>query len=285
MNCLYRERRYFCGDYLEVDIFPVFRRQNGRGKRKRPTSEVQARLNEHNAEQRLVRILNCNFTGDDIEIHLTYTDANLPNSPEQVKRDAQNFIRRVKRQRKKLGLPEMKYVIVPAGGIDGTRYHLHVTMSGGLDRSALEALWGYGYANSRRLQFNENGVEGLARYVARQFTAHRGELPFGKRWSGSRNLTIPQPIDRDGHLSRRRVRSLATVDVYSHEAFESLYEGYRFAECRPFYNDRNGGYYLHVKMYRAGARLQNASRRTRVRREVQTGNETLTIDEAYGQRR
>ncbi len=260
MRSLYRERRFFCGDYLEVNIFPVFAHQKGRGKRKKPTSEVQAKLNEHNAEQQLIRILNANFTGEDIEIHLTYTDESLPETPDEAKRDFQNFIRRVKHRRQRMGLSELKYVIVPAGGIDGTRYHAHITMSGGLDRSLLEELWGYGYANSRRLQFNENGVEGLARYVSRQFSAHRDELPFGKRWSGSRNLTIPEAQDRDGRLSRRQVKEIATYSVDLYAAFGELYEGYELAECRPFHNDVNGGYYLHVKMYRTGAKFQNTRR-------------------------
>ena len=228
MRCLYRERRYYCGDYLEVDIFPVFKKQNGRGKKAKPTSEVQAKLNQHNAEQKLIRILNENFTLDDIEIHLTYSDENLPETPEEVIRDYQNYLRRVKRL-----------------------------------RSTLEDLWGYGYANSKRLQFNENGVEGLARYIARQFVAHEGELPFGKRWSGSRNLVIPPPKDRDGKISQKKARELATVDSDSREAFERLYEGYRLSEVRPFYNEVNGGYYLHVKLYRDGSRFANNRKRKR----------------------
>ena len=290
MKCLYRERRWFCGNYLEVDIFPVFAQQSGRGKKKKPTSEVQARLNEHNAEQKLIRILNANFTGDDVEIHLTYTDENLPETPEQVKHDAQNFIRRVKRARQRAGLPDMKYVVVPAGGVDGTRFHIHITMSGGLDRSVLEELWGYGYANSKRLQFNENGVEGLARYVSRQFTAHKDEMPFGKRWSGSRNLIIPEPIDRDGRISQKKARELATRPADSKNMLEKLYEGYAFSECRPFYNDINGGYYLHVKMYRVGTVLQNNRRRARStkamkERRGQEADETVTINEKNGQKR
>ena len=263
MSAVYRERRYFCQNYLEVDIFPVFAKPNGRGKRKKPTSEVQAKLNEHNAEQALIRILNANFTGEDIEIHLTYTDENLPDTPNEAKRDFQNFIRRVKRYREREGMEAMKYVIVPGGGIEGTRYHAHITMSGGIDRSVLEEMWGYGYANSRRLQFNENGVEGLARYCARQFSAHREELPFGKRWSGSRNLIIPEPDDRDGRLSKRRVREIATYSVDLYSVFEELYLGYELSECRPFYNECNGGYYLHFKMYRTGTVFQNTKRRTR----------------------
>ena len=38
MRCLYRERRYVCGDYLEVDIYPVFRKQGGRKQKAKPTS-------------------------------------------------------------------------------------------------------------------------------------------------------------------------------------------------------------------------------------------------------
>lgn len=275
MKCLYRERRYVCGDYLEVDIFPVFGKQMRRGARAKPTSEVMARLNEHNAEQKLIRILNANFTLDDIEIHLTYSDDVLPETPEGVKRDVQNFLRRVKRLRMRLGLGEMKYVVVPGGGYEGTRFHAHVTMSGGIDRSVLEELWGYGYANSKRLQFNENGVEGLARYVARQFTAHKGELPFGKRWSGSRNLIIPPPQDRDGRLSQKKVKTLATVDVERCEPFEALYPGYRLATVRPFYNEVNGGYYLCVKMYRRGSCLANKRQRPRKSR----GRRTVTHED------
>lgn len=263
MRCLYRERRYFCGDYLEVDVFPVFRKQGGRGKRARPTSEVQARLNEHNAEQKLIRLLNANFTPDDIEIHLTYRQENLPNTPEEAERDAQNFLRRVKRLRKKLGLPELKYVNIPEGGFEGTRYHFHITMNGGIDRSRLEELWGYGYANSKKLQFNENGVEGLARYITKQFRSHKDELPFRKRWTASKNLIIPKPKDRDGKLSRRKVEELATIEANSNEAFERIYEGYHLSECKPFYNEVNGGYYLHIKMYRDGAWFQNTKKRKR----------------------
>ena len=272
MRCLYRERRYVCGDYLEVDIFPVFRKQMSRGVRAKPTSEVQARLNEHNAEQQLIRILNANFTSSDIEIHLTYRDDVLPETPEEVKRDVQNFIRRVKRLRSRLGLEEMKYVVVPGGGYEGTRFHAHVTMSGGVDRSVLEELWGYGYGNSKRLQFNENGIEGLARYAARQFTAHKGELPFGKRWSGSRNLIIPPPQDRDGRISHKKVKELSTFDAERCEPFEALYPGYRVSFVRPFYNEVNGGYYLCVKMYREGAHFANKKKRTIGKRGKRRGD-------------
>lgn len=263
MRTLYRERQYFCGDYLEVDIYPVFRKGNGRGRKAKPTSAVQERLNEHNAVEKLVRILNANFTGNDYEFHLTYTDENLPANVEEAKRDIQNFMRAVKRKRKKLGLDDLKYVCVPEGGFEGTRFHFHVTMNGGLDRSLIEELWGYGYANGKRLQFNENGVEGLARYVTKQFAAHKDELPFGKRWSASKNLLIPEPVDKDGRISAKKVKALATYEAESNAPFEKLYEGYIVSRVEPFYNDVNGGYYLHVKMYREGTSFANTKKRKR----------------------
>lgn len=261
MRCMYRERRYFCGEYLELQIYPVYRQPGHRGKRAKPTSEAQAKLNEINAMQQLIRILNANYTSDDIEVHLTYRDDVMPDSADRVTRDYQNFIRRIKRLRKKLDLPEGKFVIIPAGGVDGTRYHIHITMSGGLDRSAVEELWGYGYANARRLQFNENGVEGLAKYVSRQFTAHEGRSPFGKRWSGSRNLIIPKPHDRDGKISAKRVKQISNGEAVAVSELLSEYPGYHVSEVKSFHNDTNGGEYLSIRLYKKTAFLNNKKRR------------------------
>lgn len=254
MRCLYRERRYVCGDYLEVDLFPVFKPQKTRGRKAKPTSDVMQKLNEHNAEEKLIRLLNANFTGEDYEVHLTYIDEKLPDTDDKARRDIQNYIRRVKLLRQRLGLPPLKYIAVQEGG-NGKRYHFHVTMSGGIDRDQIEELWGFGYANCRRLQFNENGVEGLARYVTKQFRAKKEELAFRKRWTSSKNLIHPQPKDRDGRISSRRVEELATIDSENRTAWEKMYPGYFFSKSRPFYNEMNGGYYLHVKLYKIGTRF------------------------------
>lgn len=178
MRTLYREKRWFCGDYLEVDIYPVFKMQAGRSRRAKPT-----------AERKLVRLLNTNFTSNDYDVILTYADGNLPENYAQAKKDIQNFLRRAKRLYKATGA-ELKYVAVTEDGINGTRYCHRVIMSGEVDRCELESLWGYGYVNSRRLQFNEYGFEGLVRYIAMQFETNRDEFPFKRRWSYSRDMRI-----------------------------------------------------------------------------------------------
>ena len=185
MRTLYREKRWFCGDYLEVDIYPVFKTQTGRSHRVKPTSEVQDR----NTERKLVRLLNTNFTSNDYDVILTYADGNLPENYAQAKKDIQNFLRRAKRLYKAVGA-ELKYVVVTEGGVSNSSYHHHVTMSGEVDHCELAALWGYGYVGIRRLQLDGYGAEGLARHIIMQSEINRDEFPFKRRWSYSRNMQM-----------------------------------------------------------------------------------------------
>lgn len=88
MRCLYREKIHKCGEFLEVDIFPVFEYQRGRSKKRKPTTETQQRLNQRNAERKLTRLLNTNFTKRDIRFDLTYSDENYPETPENAQRQS-----------------------------------------------------------------------------------------------------------------------------------------------------------------------------------------------------
>ena len=103
-------------------------------------------------------------------------------------------------------MTELKYVyVIEYGGKDGKRkrVHHHVVMSG-MDRSAAEELWnGKGWANARKLQPDEYGLEALARYVTK-------EANGGKRWCASRNLSEPKETTADTKISKRRVEKMAT---------------------------------------------------------------------------
>ena len=57
MQRTYRERKYTCGDYIEVAIYPVYTQTRGRSNRKKPTSEVQQRLNRRHAIDRQRAVL------------------------------------------------------------------------------------------------------------------------------------------------------------------------------------------------------------------------------------
>jgi hypothetical protein len=239
LKTFYREKRYICGEYLDVYVYPVFKEPIPHGKRMNPTSTVQAALNARHAAEKLTRLLHTNFTSDDLTIGLDY--AVNPDNDEQAKRDIQNFIRRIRRLRKKLGLLPLKYISTTEKSGTG-RFHHHVVMNGGVDRDMVESLWGHGRANSKRLQFNEQGVSGLSRYIVKNPV-------FDKRWNSSRNLTKPEePKPRD-HLirSRKKAEELARGDRYE---WEKLHPDYHLSGIMPFYNTENGGVYILARLYK-----------------------------------
>ena len=294
MRRTYKEKIYRCGDYIEVQVFPVFKRADGRRRKKsKPTSEMQAKLNQKNAERELTRLLNANFTERDISLTLTFRDEWLPESVEEAERLVKNFIRRLKRLRQRLGLGELRYIVIPGPG----RFHFHIPMSGGVDIKELQEMWPYGYANAIHFELDENGLEGHARYIAKQFEADQyggedllsllgvdettGEvfdtssdsqashLPLegkarakGKRrYSCSRNIIRPEAEEKEGRISAARVEELATFDNGSREIYEKLYPGYSLSYCRPYYNEENGGYYLEIKMYKKDADFMSRKKR------------------------
>lgn len=247
MRCLYREKKHFCGEYLEVDIFPVFERQRGRSKKRKPTSETMKKLNQRNAERKLIRLLNTNFTKEDIRFDLTYDSDHCPDSPEDAQREMQNFLRRVKRYRAKNDLPELKYIAVTEVGSKGGRVHHHIVMSGGISINTLAEIWGRGYTTAKPLQFDEQGLAGIAVYLL------KAEPVLSKRWSASRNLEQPKVSERDGRLPKYKVKEWHDSGYDNRSEIEKAYEGYSLSEVKPYYNEINGGYYLTVLMYKKPA--------------------------------
>ena len=253
MRCLYREKKHYCGEYLEVDIFPVFEYQRGRGKKRKPTTETQRKLNQRNAERKLIRLLNTNFTKTDIRFDLTYSPEHTPSTPEDAQRQMQNFLRRLKRFRYKNGLPELKYVAVTEIGRKNARVHHHIVMSGGVDLGTLAEIWGKGYTTAKPLQFDDSGIVGIAKYLVK-------EPILGKRWCASRNLEQPKTTERDGRIAQHKVKEFHNSGYDNKNELERLYEGYYLVDIKPYYNDFNGGYYLTVRLHKKPVKKRSGKR-------------------------
>ena len=237
MRSLYREKKYICNEYLEVDIFPVFEYQKSRGRKRKPTSEVQRRLNRRNSERKLIRLLNTNFTNKDIRFDLTYSPENIPESPERAQREMQNFLRRVKRYCMHNGLPELKYVAVTECGKRSGRIHHHIVMNGGIDVSVLSEIWGRGYTTAKPLRFDDTGIVGIAKYLIK-------DPVLSKRWCASRNLKQPKESTRDGRVSQKKAKEIYLTEHACRAEIEKLYEGYTLSEINTYENGYNAGYYI-----------------------------------------
>lgn len=247
----YRDVRYECGEYMTADIIPVFRKPGERRRKAKPTSAIQEKLNQRHSEMKLFRKAHANFTSEDVALHLTYDE--LPGSLEQARRDLKNYLERVRRARKKEGLPDLKYITVTEISVKG-RVHHHIIMSGGIDRDRLEQIWGKGYANSKRLRFGEDGITGLTRYMAKDHLTYR-------RWNGSKNLVDPKPKTRDYTLSRSEVMDLADKKIMTAAAVRA-FPGWELVECEPVRNGVNAGVYVKLLFRRAATQGRPCGGRT-----------------------
>lgn len=245
MRCYYREKQIFHGNYLDVDIYPVYAdggKKNGRRKKAKPTSEVQQRLNEKYARKKVIHLLNENFSEKDYALHLSYDKNHLPENFDGAVLEEKNFIRRLKRALKRKGI-ELKYFTACEESSKKGRLHHHMVITGGLSINEIAEIWRNGYIQVKPLQFNEYGISELSNYI----TKDKGGR---KRLSHSRNLKKPAEKQRDGKISKKRVRELHNFDVDARDICKTLYPEYDLADIEPFYNDVNGNYYISLRLYR-----------------------------------
>ena len=245
----YREKKIISGQMVEVEIYPISLKEKNlpRKKKAKESPPKLKNLNDKNAKKHFIRIVNTNFTDKDIVIHLTYSNDKLPKTLDEAKRDAANFIRRLNHYRKKNNLPAMKYIIVTEYHEPDTndkrkriRIHHHIILSG-MDRDIAESFWGKGRANADRLQSDEFGFEGLARYLCKD--------PQGyKRWTQSKNIEQPDyKPPNDNKYSRRKVQEMAR-NSDDREMFEKKYPKFIFNDCRVEVNPVTGLTSLYIRM-------------------------------------
>ena len=256
----YRERvggMHYCtktekaGDTLVLTVYPILGRSDrakAEAARKAMSRERQTRYNRERARRRLALLMDANFGRNDLHVTLTYRGT--PPDYEQARKDVRNYLRAVKRMREKAGLPEMKYIyVLEEEGGDGEkrRIHVHLMMTGGISREALEEKWGRGYANCDRLQPEEGtGLLELARYFTKlEQEKHR------RAWSASKNLRQPRTTISRTRMSNARVRRLCQeMPGSAAEVMGKLYPAYKLGAVEPYVSDWIPGVYLRIRLRR-----------------------------------
>lgn len=257
MRALYREQRHECGEYIDIDLFPVFKHTSGKRKKKaKPTSQTQERYNQRCRELKLNRLVMQNFEpGEALFYNPSYDDEHLPADEEAAARSLTNFFKRLKRYRKKKGLPELKYIQTTEKGRRSGRYHHHLIINcTDMKTAELDKIWGAGFSFSSLVIFDNDGAQGLATYFCKKKKPSDGEGPeeetLGNSWSSSRNLKQPKVTKRDGRISKRQACELYKLGNDAKAEWERLYPGYDFSGAQSLYNEYNGGYYVAVRMRR-----------------------------------
>lgn len=248
-----REQRFEYGEYLEVNIYPVFRtpRQTKRSITRKPSREVQQVLNRRNRSCEVNRVICANFTNEDLYITVTWKGD--PPTEAEFRRELENALKRMGRALAKKG-KKLKWVKTVEPGKKSGRPHAHLVITGGLAPQEIQQLWGKGYVDCKPLMFDKNGVTGLARYFTKLSRNEAGDGKKKKSWSCSRNCVRPQPKTNDYKYSKKRAREIAQ-EQDNCRVLDKLYPEYICDSCEEFYSDDTGFFYLHLRFYRKGAKF------------------------------
>lgn len=239
----YRTKTIKSGNMLECEIYPVWNNQASlsRARKLKESRKEQKNLNHKNAVKNIIRLINANFTDNDIWGTFTYGDDKLPKTEDEANANMQKYIRKLRIDAAKRGYAPLKYVYVTEFGEQRVNHHFVTNYP---DRDRAEQLWkGGARKQTRRLQADEYGYEGMARYILKD--------PKGKkRYVTSRNLTKPTIIVADYKFTRRKANKVATGDIDAQRLFEKMYKKYRFTDLKVKTSDYVDGVYLYVRMRR-----------------------------------
>lgn len=257
-----RERIVIAGNYVEIDIYPVFKVAKSRAKRAFISRPVQIALNHKNSARKLKWLIQENFTEDDYYVVLSYP-AGFSVTVDEAKKIFKRFLRRIRNRFKRLGL-EFKYIYVTEIGDKKGRPHHHLIASGNLGDEIFETEWNKpfeefkktketSYVWDKKLEASETGFGGLAEYTTKDhryaeydeddeeseelvfFAAKEHAYSF-RSYNCSKNLRKPKIKTRDGYISFKKLNEFIT-DCYNRDLFEKRYPRYTFVEADPHWRD------------------------------------------------
>lgn len=231
----YRVKRIQAGDTLEIEAFPIWSTAATAGEARRQSEkhrEAVRQVNLRNQQKSLRRLMNANFGRGDILLTLTYAPSEQPGDTARAQRDIRNYLRRLRHKREKLGLPELKYIYTTevTHGLQGTRYHHHLIVNGGIRREDVEQLWRRGIANSRAAQPDAYALSGWAHYMSKRKETQ--EKAYCRGFAHSKNLRQPRITYADHKISRRTMAEISRdMQARGTQILEHVYPGYRMAEA------------------------------------------------------
>ncbi|MBS6504429.1 MAG: hypothetical protein KH415_22965 [Clostridium sp.] len=236
-----------------INLFEPTPKQRGekRSKKKKYTEPKQKDLNTRRKREYFKALVHCNFDEDDYIIHKTF-DKDI--TQEDADRLWKNALERINRRRKKLGLGNARYILVMEGKkVEGKRIHFHIIIDGDLHRDVLEDIWRKeGYINIDRLQFNEEGITGLVKYITKELDKNEelgeDEIDGGsKSWRPSKGLVKPELNVRDYRFSKKQVMEWIR-NFPSEREIEELYPGWICTNIRTSYCQELDKAYIKIEM-------------------------------------
>lgn len=183
----YKIKIYDLGDVVEVQKYHGGN-YGAPGKKRQPktrdTPEDVKKVNARQRARKVWRLILANFRKGDWHLILRYRE-----KPEDPKRELQGFLKRMRRDCKKAGIP-FKYIAVTEIGRHGGAHHHLVIEDFPRVQSLVKRNWEEGSTFWADLYESEDNFEKLAEYLVKKTT--KENVP-GCSYSTSKNLIIPKP--------------------------------------------------------------------------------------------
>ena len=201
-------RKQRSGNVVEVSQFWYGPRRPRANRKKGSSAAEKKDRNMQQAARCMARVLNCNFSGSDYFITLTFDDKHLPENPAQAAKAVELFIKRLKRWLQKAGAAFRAVWILADKSKTGEplRTHLHIVLGGeGIESKDCEGyldlyiagqnlkdIWKQGLIYSERLR-PAGDYSRLAAYMTVQAVAGTDV----KKYHTSRGLKKPEIISEE----------------------------------------------------------------------------------------
>lgn len=284
-----RKRITHCGKYgirsefIQVSYRPCTptRPPTGRRRKSETSTPQQRALNNKRSVRSLEALTLANFGRGDLLIGLSYATEHHPRDEAEAKREFGNFIRRINYRRKKKNLPPARWIAVTEISKKG-RIHHHVIMDAALDRDEVEAIWGRGYANTKRLKPDpKEGLLPVIGYIAKTFK--EDSRPKGRRkWDCSKNLIRPWDSVNDNPrmMSGKKMRLMKDLPEDS-ERMRQIIEAdnpcYELINVEKEYREETGGWYFFCRMKLSSRRVDDVDNARHTRENEQENGKCKII--------
>ena len=199
------------------------------GKRRRrldPTPERIERANMRHRTDKLRQLMNANFNDNDFwSMTLTYRKDEEPKSIRQLRDDAADFVKRLRKCARLFGT-DLKYIYVMGAGKH--RRHIHITVNALPDMAIFAGCWIHGHVSMTRL-YSDGQYRDLADYYIKnaQETKEQeielGEKP-GRMYIPSQNLI--KPIEKKKIITAKTFREEPRAKKGYHIEKDSVWNGY-----------------------------------------------------------
>ena len=240
--------------YIQVSYFPynADKKITVRQRKHQVSTPKQRELNNKRAKRYLEALIYSNFGKGDLRVDLTYSPENMPKNEKEAKKEIQNFIKRINYRRKKLELPNAKYIVVTEIGKNGKIHH-HLIMDSLLDRDTVEEVWGKGWANTRRLQPDAKmEMTAIIKYLVKDFRSER-ETANKRKWESAQNLVKPWETinDEPRMMSKKKLRLMKDLpeDCQSiKDIIEADNPNYELMNVEKEYREETGQWHFFCRM-------------------------------------